>query len=360
MQTKREHTIPLAFLTSLASEPAWDPSLVTGLRIGQGLINFSYRIQYGTTPLLFLQRINTDVFPEPAGLVENYLRLYTYTSENKTGIRMPEPVCTADGKYLLQDDTGETWRAFEFIQDATCIDQAESPAMARTAALTFARLTESFSGFDASLLVETIPRFHDLGLRFQQFEDARSAAKTERLSRASEMTGAFRERKKYVDLYQQISTGNGFIKRVMHHDAKIGNILFHADTGDLICLVDFDTVMPGYFFSDLGDLIRSMACSDSENTDGIPTIRPDIYEAVINGYTEVLEKDLTDTEKKYLHAAGLIMIYMQGLRFLADYLNGDIYYQTTYPEQNFDRAANQLGLLGSLENFLQVKYQFRI
>jgi hypothetical protein len=120
--------------------------------------------------------------------------------------------------------------------------------------------------------------------------------------------------------------------------------------------------MPGYFFSDLGDMIRSMACSEAESNKNLNElhIRKDFYEAVLEGYLELMEELLTDAEKKYIHFSGLLIIYMQALRFLTDYLNEDKYYKTNYAEENFDRALNQLVLLQKLEEFLIAEYQFRI
>ena len=118
--------------------------------------------------------------------------------------------------------------------------------------------------------------------------------------------------------------------------------------------------MPGYFFSDMGDMIRSMVGSEEENSTMVDSlvIRKDFYEAILAGYMEVLGNQLTQSEKKYIHYAGLLMIYMQALRFIVDYLNGDVYYRTNYPDQNFDRAKNQLTLLQKLEDFLNKQYHF--
>jgi Ser/Thr protein kinase RdoA (MazF antagonist) len=147
----------------------------------------------------------------------------------------------------------------------------------------------------------------------------------------------------------------------MHHDAKIANVLFSNKTGKVICAVDFDTVMPGYFFSDLGDMIRSMVCSEDENSLHFNKIkiRKVFYEAIVSGYLMKMGKQLTDAEKKHIHYAGLLMIYMQAFRFLTDYLNGDVYYKINYPEHNFERAKNQLTLLQRLEDFLAVHYHLK-
>lgn len=147
----------------------------------------------------------------------------------------------------------------------------------------------------------------------------------------------------------------------MHHDAKISNILFDS-SGKVICPVDLDTSMPGYFFSDLGDMIRSMVASQDEKDKELDKlyVRKEFYEAILDGYLSILENQLTEAEKKYIHFAGLAMICMQALRFLTDYLDGDIYYRIEYPEQNYDRAKNQLALLQKLEEFLEKQYGFSI
>jgi hypothetical protein len=130
----------------------------------------------------------------------------------------------------------------------------------------------------------------------------------------------------------------------------------------VICPVDFDTTMPGYFFSDPGDMIRSMAGSADESSTDFNNIRirSDIYKAIINGYLAGMNAELTEMEKKYIHSSGLLLIYMQSLRFLTDYLNGDIYYKISYPEQNYDRTLNQLTLLKSLEEYLKENFKFTI
>ncbi len=135
---------------------------------------------------------------------------------------------------------------------------------------------------------------------------------------------------------------------------------FLTAVGKVICPVDLDTVMPGYFFSDLGDMIRSMAGTADENSTEYEQIqiRPDIYQAVMDGYTQGINEFLTGPEKEYLHASGLLLIYMQALRFMTDYLGNDRYYRISYPEQNYDRAKNQLVLLNRLEEFLSNNYKF--
>jgi len=239
---------------------------------------------------------------------------------------------------------------------------AEMPSQAKATAKAFAKFTAAFDDFNVGMLKETIPDFHNLSHRYRQFEEALQGELYERMPKAMPLIDELKKRERYKFFYEEIADSVEFPKRVMHHDAKIANILFSKTTGKVICPVDLDTTMPGYFFSDLGDMIRSMSCSADENNTDFDNlgIRKKYYEAIIEGYMSIMEKQLTLPEKKYIHYSGLLIIYMQSLRFLSDYLNGDVYYKTIYPEQNFDRAKNQLTLLQRLEEFLSAEYDFKM
>jgi thiamine kinase-like enzyme len=305
-----------------------------------GLINNSFKVTSTTKHYsILLQRINHHVFKKPENVQLNYQLLWQYLKSSEIDFKIPEP------KYFPGD-----------------IGIAETTEQAKTTAKTFAEFTLAFQDLDAELLKETIPDFHNLSFRYKQFEDALKSGQKEKIQKATPLIEELKQRNRYANFYVIITESEEFPKRVMHHDAKIANILFSKETGEVICPVDFDTTMPGYFFSDLGDMIRSMACSLDENSTDFEniSIRKDFYSAIIDGYLSVIEKQLTPSEKKYIHYAGILIIYMQALRFITDYLNGNIYYKTNYPEQNFDRAKNQLALLKKLEEFLKEEYSFTV
>jgi len=329
--------------------------------INGGLINHSWKIECPHKPNFLLQRINTCVFHQPKYIQQNYINIWQYAEFEFTGLRLPTPLYYSQTDNLYHDEQGNYWRAFEFIDDAYSIAVAQKPAQAKATAKTFAKFTAAFDDFNTDQLKVVIPNFHNLSFRFSQFEESLRGEQYERLGKASTLIKELKDREQYKHFYELITeTPGSFRTRVMHHDAKIANVLFSKKTGKVICAVDFDTVMPGYYFSDIGDIIRSMACSEDENCihpDKIE-IRADFYDAIISGYLEVMGKHLTEAEKKYIHHAGVLMIYMQALRFLCDYLNGDVYYRIFYPEQNFDRALNQLTLLRKLEVFLEKNYNY--
>ncbi|MBK6826374.1 MAG: aminoglycoside phosphotransferase family protein [Chitinophagaceae bacterium] len=322
-------------------------------KIGNGLINHSYQISCPQRPDFFLQRINTSVFENPDGLQENYMEVWQYAEFEFTGLRLPAPLYCGDMRTLFKDSRGHYWRAFEFIENGKTISIAEKPAQAKETAKAFASFTLALEEMNTDLLKEVIPGFHDLSLRFRQFEASLQTELYERMAIAIDLVKELKERERYCHFFEIITSSDEFPKRVMHHDAKISNVLFHEKTGKVICPVDYDTVMPGYYFSDLGDMIRSMASAAEENQTAEPEIRKTFYEAIVTGYTDVLGGILTASERKYIHAAGLLMIYMQSLRFLTDYLNGDIYYQVNHEGENLERARNQLALLKNMEQFLQ-------
>jgi thiamine kinase-like enzyme len=341
--------------------PSMNGAITNISPINGGLINHSWKIECPHKPNFLLQRINTAVFHQPKYIQQNYISIWQYAEFEFTGLRLPTPLYYSRTENLYHDDQGNYWRAFEFIDEAYTIGVAQKPAQAKATAKTFAKFTAAFDDFNTDQLKVVIPNFHNLSFRFSQLEAALSGEQYERLAKASTLIKELKDREKYKHFYELITESpESFRTRVMHHDAKIANVLFSKKTGKVICAVDFDTVMPGYYFSDIGDIIRSMACSEDENCihpDKIE-IRADFYDSIISGYLEVMGKHLTEAEKKYIHHAGVIMIYMQALRFLIDYLNGDKYYRIYYPEQNFDRALNQLTLLRKLEIFLEKNYNY--
>jgi len=331
--------------------------------VAGGLINNSFKVCLPGRNAFLLQQINQNVFKKPIEVQQNYIHIWNYTQSHNTGLVLPTPLFLEDGSSLFLDKGNRYWRAFDFIENAQTFLIADVPAQAFTTAETFGTFNAAFEAFDTQLLKTVIPDFHNLSFRFNQFEDSLVNPGAERKEKAGWMIDAITERSHYRDFFDTLlQSPSAFLKRVMHHDAKIANVLFRKETGTVICPVDFDTVMPGYYFSDLGDMVRSMACSHDETScdfDDIE-IRGEYYEAIVSGYLKVMDRHLTTEELNYIHHAGIIMIYMQAIRFLADYLNNDSYYRISYPEQNFDRAKNQVILLKQLENFLVKRYNYEL
>lgn len=351
----------LTAFTSFSSGKFLDsPAQIQVQPISGGLINRSYKVSCPQQPDFLLQRINKNVFHRPYQVQQNYISIWEYASFGLTSLRLPAPLPCGELSTLFVDDQENYWRAFEFIENTVMYSVAQSPEQVKATAAAFARFTAAFDQFNLNLLKNVIPGFHDLSLRYRQFEEALNGDCYERIGNALPLINELKQRAKYKHFYESITGSGEFSQRVMHHDAKLSNVLFDAVTGQVICIVDFDTVMPGYYFSDLGDMIRSMISSEDENSTsfGALAVRKEFYDAIIQGYLEVIEDRLSSTEKKYIHYAGPLMIYMQALRFLTDHLNRDSYYRVAYAEQNLDRAKNQLILLQKLEELLKRHYNF--
>jgi Ser/Thr protein kinase RdoA (MazF antagonist) len=255
------------------------------------------------------------------------------------------PVATIAGEELLKTDDG-FYRMFPFVSNSHTIDVVEKPEQAYEAAKQFGRFTNLLSGFPVDKLKITLPDFHNLPLRYSQFETAIKEGNKERIKQSGAMISFLKDQQEIVSISEQISKNPDFKKRVTHHDSKINNVLFD-DNNKGLCVVDLDTVMPGYFISDFGDMMRTYLSPVSEEEKDISKIeiREEYFKAIAEGYLSEMGKQLTEVEKKYLVYAGKFMVYMQALRFLTDYLNNDIYYGSKYEGQNFIRTNNQVCLL---------------
>jgi thiamine kinase-like enzyme len=325
--------------------------------LGNGLIHRTYKVSFtgqGSSDPIVLQSINRHMFKEPENIIHNYRVVYENINGNHQ-LHIPSLMPTQEGQWHWIDGNNHFWRATAFVNNSYTLLVPQKAEEAYKTAHCFASFTHSLQHIDTAQLKAIIPHFHDLDLRYRQFEQAITTANTERLLKSTHVIAELRQRKKLVDFYQHIlQHPSDYRTRVMHHDCKLSNILLDNQSHQVICPVDLDTVMPGLYFSDIGDMIRSMAATrDEESTQWAEIgIHADFYNAIIDGYMQGMGDSFTPAEKEHIHQAGLMMIYMQSLRFVADFLNNDVYYKITYPEQNLNRALNQLILLERLEEFL--------
>ncbi len=326
--------------------------------ISEGLIHHTYKAASGNLTLV-LQHINTQVFPHPIRIIGNYLYIYEHVKSKN--FFLPRAIRASGGGYLYFDNE-RVWRAMAYVSNSYTPSANISPELAFRAARCFAEYTAALRDLNPELIHPAIPGFHNLAWRYRQFEEACDKDILKRKKAITHLIDGLRARKHYVDFFNSLPGNPDYPVRIMHCDCKISNILFSKATGQAICPVDWDTAMPGYYFSDLGDLIRSAAPSHNESSTDFSSleIRKEIYHTLTEGYLALAGTFLTQAEIQHLHHAGLLMIYMQALRFTTDYLNGDAYYKIVYPEQNLHRAVNQFTLLKKLESFLAQELNYRI
>lgn len=315
---------------------------------GSGLINNTWKVSAWDKHYI-LQRINTDVFKEPEAIAENISLIASYLKKNYPAYPFIAPIVSMEGKELITVPDNGCFRMFPFVEGSCSFDVVETPELAFEAAVQFGRFTKLLSGINICKLRITIPQFHDLGFRNKQFLQALATGNRDRIAEANECIGILKSNADIITGYEQIRHNPEFKIRVTHHDTKISNVLFDSNNKGL-CVIDLDTVMPGYFFSDVGDMIRTYLSpvSEEEKDFGKIVIRKEYYKAIVHGYLGEMKDELTETEKQYFFYAGKFSIYMQALRFLTDYLNNDKYYGAAYPDHNLVRAANQIVLLQKL------------
>ena len=318
-------------------------------QIGSGHINRTYLLSTKNGEKSILQSINTQVFKDPFAIANNIHAVADYLKTHYPDYLFPAPKPTLSGD-LMYAHGEDYWRLLPFVDHTTAFDTLSNPKQAYEAAMQFGKLSRLLNNFNTALLKPTIPGFHDLAWRYEQFTFALSQAPAAlKLQASHEIETALRHRF-IVDYYKSYEHRQNFPDRVMHHDTKISNVLLNETDNQGICVIDLDTLMPGKFISDLGDMMRTYLCAFSENETDLNkiNIRLDYFRATIEGYLSEMATILTETEKELILFSGKYIIYMQALRFLTDYLNGSIYYPISYPEQNLDRTKNQFKLLSEL------------
>ncbi|PZR27046.1 MAG: aminoglycoside phosphotransferase family protein [Citrobacter freundii] len=326
----------------------FQPRQVNLERIGSGLINHTWKV-FMEDQAFVLQKINEEVFASPDDIASNLDMVSAYLKEHHPDYTFIAPIQSGQEGSLIYREGEGYYRLFPFVYGSHSKDTVETTTQAYEAAKQFGKFTRLLSGFDARQLRITIPFFHDLEYRYNEFVAALNAGNASRIKESREITHLLLGKSEIVETFRKIKADPSFRIRVTHHDTKISNVLFDA-AGKGICVIDLDTLMPGYFISDLGDMMRtylSPVSEEEKDTDQI-YIREDFYEAILEGYMEEMEDELTDQEKDHFFYSALFMTYMQALRFLTDYLRGDPYYHPSYPGHNLVRAGNQGVLLEKL------------
>jgi len=326
---------------------------------GTGHIHDTYLVKTESSnqPDYILQKINTEVFRDADALMFNIDTVTSHLfqklgSFKDSGKYLPlELIRTVnDTAYLQQDDA--CWRMFVFIDGSTTFDQFTKPKQAFEAGRAIGKFQYLLTDLDIPLK-ETIPGFHDLGLRLETFYEVCKRDRYGRERFVRNETGFVEMMHNRMKPFLLQMYSHHFPLRVTHNDTKINNILFDSED-NAICLIDLDTVMPGYVFYDFGDAIRTLANAADEDENDLSKVKFNValYRSFRDGYLDAAEYFLTETEKEWLPFSVVYMTFIIGLRFLTDYLAGDVYYKTSYPEHNLARARCQFELIRKMENRL--------
>ena len=322
-------------------------------RYGCGHINETYLVTCDSGISYILQKINKNIFTKPEELMENIAATTAYLAENSDDPRASmHLVLAVDGKTFHKDAAGDYWRMYEFVTSTVCLQKAESPKDFYYSGLAFGRFQGQLADFPAKTLHEAIVDFHNTRVRFGQlhaameknFENRAESCKAElEFALAHECEGGI--------IVDRLADGS-LPLRVTHNDTKLNNVLFDYDTRTPLCVIDLDTIMPGSSLYDYGDSIRFGASTAPEDEKDLDKVWCDmeLFRTYTEGYLAGCGGSLTDLEVEMLPMGAKMMTLECGIRFLADYLNGDTYFRTHYEGQNLDRARTQFKLVADMEN----------
>ena len=330
------------------------------LPYGNGHINDTYAVTCslaGGSVRFILQRLNPVVFPDRAGLMRNMIAVTGFL--RKAVIRDggdPERECLRliplkDGSPYLTDESGDVWRATQFIENTDAYLVAESPEMFASAGEAFGKFMARLGGFDASSLFEVIPRFHDTPDRYARFLASLEKNAAGRMDEAKDEIAFVRERGGSCSVITDALERGEVPVRVTHNDTKLNNVLIDTATKEAVCVIDLDTVMPGSMLYDFGDAVRVGCSTAKEDERDLSLVDFDLglFRAFTEGYLAGAGRSVTAAELGLLPDAARLMTFECGMRFLTDFLDGDTYFKTAYPEHNLVRARTQFKLVRTME-----------
>ena len=343
-------------MSQIAEKFCFDGNIRSVEPLGGGFINSTFLVKtQGDTPDYILQKKNKSIFPNVPSMMDNIVKVTEHIRKKveKAGgdpdREVMNVVKAVDGRPYAVDEEGEYWAACRFIPDTVSHEIADSPRLAYKGGEGIGKFQMQLSDFSEPLF-ETIPGFHNLRFRFEQWDKVLRADRAGRVGEVSkEIEEIERRREEMMKFWKLVEDGT-LPRRITHNDTKLSNILFDKDD-NVLCVIDLDTVMSNTVRADYGDAIRSFAntgAEDDPNLDNVE-VNLDIYRAYTEGYLSQTRQFLSPAELEYLPFGPRFITFEQTLRFLMDYLDGDRYYKTAYPGHNLVRARAQQKLLESLE-----------
>ena len=330
--------------------------LVSYSELASGHINDTYLVETSENKKYVLQRINHLVFKNVPGLINNKVAISKHLQKKMAHLGAEELqrkvlsfVDTKNGDFYYEDKNGDFWNMMIYIANSKTIETVYNEEIAYEGGKLIGNFLNLTSDFNPSELIEVIPNFHDMSFRFSQFEDSLLNAKPDRLALAKDYINLVRSLKDEMHIIQRLKESGQIKIRVTHNDTKISNVLFDTNNKGL-CVIDTDTVMPGIVHYDFGDAIRTICNTAAEDEKDLSKVSFNLsyYKAYVRGFLEEVKTELTPIAVKYLPLGAKTMIFIMAIRFLTDFLNGDIYYKTAYPNHNLERAKNQFKLIESL------------
>ena len=321
-----------------------------------GNINNTFKVTFmrdGEIKEYILQRINKRVFIEPEKVMENIVRITEHirakvkerNESTRTNVLRAFP-SIQDHSYYVVDDVGEYWRCYRYIKNSTTYDACDDLGLIEKMGMAFGKFQKDLIDFDANSLYISIPNFHNTKKRFNDLKEAISINPLKRVKKVeTEISKLLSFEEKACELQEYIDQ-NTIPLRVAHNDTKCNNVSFDKDSGEVLAVLDLDTVMPGAVAHDFGDAIRFIANTRKEDDPNFKLVKIDLYkfESFTKGFLSETKESLTELEKQTLVLGAFTMTVEVAVRFLTDYILGDVYFRNKYPGHNVDRAKNQIAL----------------
>lgn len=348
-------------IVEVAKAFCYEGTLISAKEFGNGHINDTYLLTYEIGKMgimnVILQKMNKVVFPKPEEVMENIVGVTNFLKE-KIRAYGGNPyretltvIPTRDDMPCYKDAKGEYWRSFVYITDTSCYDLPENEEVFYQCAYAFGNFQSMLADYPAETLHETIANFHNTKARFATFKKTVEEDVMGRADSVREEIAFVLEREADANYFTELLEKGELPLRVTHNDTKLNNIMVDNATGKGICVIDLDTVMPGLAMNDFGDSIRSGASTGAEDEKDLSKVSCDmsLFEIYAKGFIEGCGGKLTTREIELLPMGAKIMTYECGMRFLTDYLQGDVYFKIHRPEHNLDRCRTQFKLVADME-----------
>ncbi len=322
-------------------------------KLGNGHINDTYLITSKSRRRYVLQQMNRRIFPEPQKVMENISLVTEYVQTKLHSEGGMKTLCflNYDGKKYYTDPDGGIWRMYHYIEDAVSLELISRDEDFYWSAVAFGGFQYMLRDFPAEKLYETLPDFHNTPKRFKDFLNSVKADRKDRAKTCQQEIQFVKSRESFYNILEESHKAGELPLRVTHNDTKLNNVLLNADTGRPLCIIDLDTIMPGYSVTDFGDSIRFGASTAKEDEKDLDKVHfsLQLYKVYLKGFMDGA-KGIFSKQEMTLFPVGAKMMTMEcGMRFLADYLDGDVYFKTQYPEHNLVRARTQFKLVEEME-----------
>ncbi|MDA3954567.1 MAG: phosphotransferase [Bacteroidales bacterium] len=317
---------------------------------GNGHINSTFKVVFENTQQEYiLQKINTSVFRNPDELIQNHINVQDFFNCRINDIEIPQLCATSDNHFLFEDNESNVWRLTNFIKNSYSIDILENEEQAFEAGKGFGWFVKTCLCLNPNDFSEVIKDFHRLSFRIAQLDKVIESDKVKRLTSVKHLVNFYKFREKSLMEIEKLIDNYEIPLRVVHNDTKINNLLFRNEKA--VAVIDLDTVGSGVIFYDYGDAIRTIGNTAAEDEKNIDLVGFNLkaFKLFSKGYLQQIASNLNAKEKELLYRAPILMTYIMGIRFLADYLNGDIYYKTKYPDHNLNRSLVQKRFIELLE-----------